>query len=90
MVRIFCAGIRQTAQRHIGLVLLYLGIGAVFSTVYLILLKRENKKRERGERDEVIGDFTVEKVPEENGRFATVSEAKMEKGDKWSGYRYTL
>ncbi|KAK0489229.1 MFS general substrate transporter [Armillaria novae-zelandiae] len=74
----------------LGLVLLYLGIGAVFSTVYLILLKRENKKRERGERDEVIGDSTVEKVPEENGRFATVSEAKMEKGDNWSGYRYTL
>ncbi|PBK99763.1 MFS general substrate transporter [Armillaria gallica] len=72
-----------------GLVLLYLGIGAAFSIVYLILLKRENKKRERGERDEVIGDST-EKVPEENGRFATVSEAKMEKGDKWSGYRYTL
>ncbi|KAK0239198.1 MFS general substrate transporter [Armillaria nabsnona] len=72
-----------------GLVLLYLCIGAVFSIVYLILLKRENKKRERGERDEVIGD-SIEKVPEENDRFATVSDAKMEKGDLWSGYRYTL
>ncbi|KAK0501593.1 MFS general substrate transporter [Armillaria luteobubalina] len=74
----------------LGLVLLYLSIGAVFSIVYLIFLKRENKKRERGERDEVIGDCTAEKVPEENGRFATVSDAKIEKGDKWSGYRYTL
>ena len=25
-----------------------------------------------------------------NGRFATVANAKREKGDAWSGYRYTL
>ncbi|KAK0202517.1 MFS general substrate transporter [Desarmillaria ectypa] len=74
----------------LGLVLLYLGIGTVFSIVNLILLKRENKKRDRGERDEIIGDATTEKGPEENGQFATVNDAKMEKGDKWSGYRYTI
>lgn len=25
-----------------------------------------------------------------NGRYASVEEAKREKGDEWSGYRYTL
>ena len=33
---------------------------------------------------------TVEKLARLNGRFATVEEAKKEKGDRWSGYRYIL
>lgn len=38
-----------------------------------------------------IGDpETVERLGRLNGRFATVEDAKREKGDKWSGYRYTL
>ncbi|KAG6902544.1 hypothetical protein C0995_014933 [Termitomyces sp. Mi166 len=50
-------------------------------------LVRENARRDRGERDEIIGkDGTGN---EKNGRFATLEEAKLEKGDEWSGYRYT-
>lgn len=52
------------------------------------MLKRENARRDRGERDEIIegreGGFEV------NGRFASVDDARREKGDEWSGYRYTL
>lgn len=38
-----------------------------------------------------VGDpETVERLSKLNGRFATVEDAKREKGDKWSGYRYIL
>jgi hypothetical protein len=81
-----------------GLVLLYIGIGNVSSIAYHIFLRRENAARNRGERDEVIeGDFRENEGAEEredrarrNGRFASVDEAKREKGDQWSGYRYIL
>lgn len=68
---------------------MYIGIGLIFSTIYLIALKRENATRERGERDEIIGPDQT-KGHDKNGTFATLSEAKQEKGDLWSGYRYTL
>jgi hypothetical protein len=39
----------------------------------------------------MIGDpETVERLTRLNGRFATVEDAKNEKGDRWSGYRYVL
>ena len=39
----------------------------------------------------MVGDpDTVEKLTRLNGRFATIEDAKKEKGDKWSGYRYVL
>ncbi|KAJ4474998.1 MFS general substrate transporter [Lentinula aciculospora] len=71
-----------------GLVLLYIGFGLISSTTFLLLLKRENAKRDRGERNEIIGD---EKSTghEVNGRYNTVADAKRDKGDEWSGYRYT-
>lgn len=38
-----------------------------------------------------IGDpETVERLAKLNGRFATVEDAKREKGDNWSGCRYIL
>ena len=38
-----------------------------------------------------VGDpEVVERLTKLNGRFATVEEAKREKGDNWSGYRYIL
>ena len=38
-----------------------------------------------------IGDpETVGRLTRLNGRFATVEDAKREKGDNWSGYRYIL
>ena len=75
-----------------GIILMYIGIALISAFAYRLLLKRENEKRERGERDEVIGGVdsadSGEKTP--NGRYSTVDEAKREKGDEWSGYRYTL
>ncbi|KAG7093043.1 hypothetical protein E1B28_009337 [Marasmius oreades] len=71
-----------------GLVLMYIGIGIISSTLYLFLARRENAKRERGERDEVIEGHSG--GDEKNGTFVSVDEAKREKGDEWSGYRYML
>ncbi|OAX39610.1 MFS general substrate transporter [Rhizopogon vinicolor AM-OR11-026] len=71
-----------------GLVLMYIGFGLITTLMFRYLLKRENARRDRGDRDEVIegcaGGFEV------NGRFASVDDARREKGDEWSGYRYTL
>ncbi|KAF7309928.1 MFS domain-containing protein [Mycena indigotica] len=71
-----------------GLVLLYICIGIFANSLFLYSLKKENMRRDRGERDEVIGPETLE--DNGNGRFASVEEAKREKGDGWSGYRYVL
>ena len=81
-----------------GLVLLYIGIGIVSSITYYVFLRRENAARDRGERDEVIqGVFREYENAEErgerarrNGCFTSIEEAKGEKGDRWSGYRYIL
>ncbi|KAK7025171.1 MFS domain-containing protein [Favolaschia claudopus] len=70
-----------------GLVLMYICIGITANSAMLYLLKKENAKRDRGERKEVIG-FELE--DNGNGRYATVEDAKREKGDNWSGYRYIL
>lgn len=69
---------------------MYTGIGLIFSVIYHIALKRENAKRDRGERDEIIGDEKDDEKSEKNGRFATIEDAKREKGDEWSGFRYML
>jgi len=67
---------------------MYIVIGLITTALFRFLLKRENARRDRGERDEIIegreGGFEV------NGRFASVDDARREKGDLWSGYRYTL
>ncbi|EAU87174.2 hypothetical protein CC1G_05863 [Coprinopsis cinerea okayama7 len=87
-----------------GLVLMYLALGMIFSGLYLFLLKMENARRDRGERDEIIGGdpstttttttttttSSGDSKWSKNGSFATVAEAKREKGDLWSGYRYVL
>ncbi|CAE6446279.1 unnamed protein product [Rhizoctonia solani] len=73
-----------------GIVLMYIVIGWVTSLVFIILLRRENAKRERGERDEMITGVNIEEkaVECQNGVYSTVEEAKRDKGDNWSGYRY--
>ncbi|KAE9397794.1 MFS general substrate transporter [Gymnopus androsaceus JB14] len=71
-----------------GLVLLYIGLGLIATTTFLVLLRRENTKRERGERNEVIGG-DKSSGHEINGTYETVADAKRDKGDEWSGYRYT-
>ncbi|PPQ78684.1 hypothetical protein CVT25_010705 [Psilocybe cyanescens] len=75
-----------------GLVLMYIVFGIISSSVFIVLLKRENARRDRGERNEYIEDQpeTHDPANEKNGRFATVDDAKREKGDEWSGYRYTI
>ncbi|KAF7370490.1 MFS domain-containing protein [Mycena sanguinolenta] len=53
--------------------------------VSLFVEEGERQTRDRGERDEVIG--TAEGLVDNgNGVFATVEDAKREKGDNWSGY----
>ncbi|CAK5283160.1 unnamed protein product [Mycena citricolor] len=77
----------------IRLVLMYIAIGIIASITYYLALRAENARRDRGERDEVIGkseDADSERLAARNGRFESVAEAKREKGDEWSGYRYTL
>ena len=74
-----------------GIILMYIAIALITAATYRFLLKRENAKRERGERDEVIvGENDEREDLAKNGRFNTVADAKREKGDRWSGYRYTL
>lgn len=71
---------------------MYIALGIIFSLLYLFLLRRENARRDRGERDEIIGSVKAADGTgnEKNGVFETVADAKREKGDEWSGYRYTL
>lgn len=78
---------------------MYIGFGIISSTTFYFLLRRENARRDRGERDEVIDGVDDDRKEDadararraaKNGRFASVEEAKREKGDEWSGYRYTL
>ena len=76
-----------------ALVLMYIAFGVIASTAYHFALRAENARRDRGERDEVIGksgDSELDARNEKNGRFESVAVAKREKGDEWSGYRYIL
>ena len=69
--------------------LIYVGISLLSSTTFIIFLSRENRKRERGERDEVIKGVNEDRDDlVRNGVFASVEEARKEKGDEWSGFRY--
>jgi hypothetical protein len=55
-----------------------------------VFLKRENEARDRGERDEVIDGFPNPNAKLHNGRYGSVAEARIDKGDMWSGFRYTV
>ncbi|KAI0348409.1 MFS general substrate transporter [Trametopsis cervina] len=73
-----------------GIVLAYIAIGWLSSLLLLILLRRENQKRELGYRNEIIEGTHDEHAREGNGRFETIEAARKEKGDEWSGFRYSL
>lgn len=74
-----------------GIILIYIFIALISSIAYRILLKRENARRDRGERDEVIIGLNDDEAHLlKNGSFASVEDAKREKGDNWSGYRYIV
>ncbi|KAJ3565456.1 hypothetical protein NP233_g7613 [Leucocoprinus birnbaumii] len=72
-----------------GIVLAYIGIGFFSSIIYAYFLHRENLKRERGERDEVIDGIDNKNAREYNGRYESIEAAKIDKGDEWSGFRYS-
>lgn len=72
------------------MVLAYIAIGLISSVVFFVFLKRENARRDRGERDEIIEGVDNKHGHEQNGRYQSVEEAKTLKGDDWSGFRYTL
>ncbi|EJD02868.1 MFS general substrate transporter [Fomitiporia mediterranea MF3/22] len=63
-------------------------VGLVSSITLHVLLRRENGHRNRGERDEVIGDAVDGHGDIRNGRYDSVEAAKRDKGDEWSGFRY--
>jgi len=69
---------------------MYIAIGWLSSLIYTVLLRHENKARDRGERDEVIDDLENKSARLCNGRYSSVAEAHREKGDMWSGFRYTV
>lgn len=73
-----------------GIVLAYIAIGWICSLALYVHLRRENAAKERGERDEVIDGVDNKNAREENGHFESIEAARMEKGDHWSGFRYSL
>ncbi|KAL4244473.1 MFS transporter superfamily protein [Abortiporus biennis] len=74
-----------------GIVLMYIGIAIICAILMIILLKRENAARARGDRDEIIEGVNEDRADlAKNGKFASVQDAKREKGDAWSGYTYTI
>lgn len=73
-----------------GIVLIYIAIGWLSSLTYTIFLRQENNVRDLGERDEVIVGIENNTADVDNGRYRSVAEARSEKGDMWSGFRYTV
>lgn len=75
-----------------GLVLLYLVMGWVGTALVMIMLKRENAKRDRGERDEIISADADEKTRTAEGEriYSSHEEAKRVLGDLHSSVRYVL
>ena len=65
-------------------------MGFLSSALYFVLLKRENERRNRGERDEIIEGVQNRFANAGNGIYQNVAEAKSARGDNWSGFRYTL
>lgn len=77
-----------------GIVLAYICIGWVTSLISIYYLRKENARRERGERDEIIKGVTPvdddKTAVGKGGVYDSIEHVKREKGDAWSGYRYTL
>ncbi|KAE8242943.1 hypothetical protein A4X06_0g6662 [Tilletia controversa] len=107
-----------------GIVLLYLGIGVITTSLYWWMIADANRRKARGEYDETILDpslseaeveAALEKAKEEGrrrdaadgivgriravyrrldmlpgGTYASVEQAKLAKGDHWSGYQYHI
>ncbi|KAF8309895.1 MFS general substrate transporter [Clavulina sp. PMI_390] len=75
--------------------LAYVAMTLITSLLFIYFLDRENKARDAGLRDELIlSEHSSEKGEDDRsfagGTYETVDEARREKGDCWSGYRYVL
>ncbi|KAG6841931.1 hypothetical protein C0991_005111 [Blastosporella zonata] len=73
-----------------GIVLAYITIGFISTIIFGTFLQRENARRERGERDEIIEGIDNKHADAKNGSYESVQAARIEKGDEWSGFRYTI
>ncbi|KAI0830622.1 MFS general substrate transporter [Trametes gibbosa] len=73
-----------------GIMLAYIAIGWLCSLGMYVYLKRENAARAKGTRDELIDGVENKDAREENGHYESVEAARREKGDQWSGFRYSL
>lgn len=77
-----------------GIVLAYIAIGFISSFVMRLVLKAENARRTRGERDEIIGELGAVGGAADDGKgkpvYESVEAARIDRGDHWSGFRYTL
>ena len=73
-----------------GVVLAYICAGLICTAAFALYLSRENRIRDAGGRDEVIEGVDNKNAHERNGRYKSVEEARIHKGDQWSGFRYTM
>ena len=71
-----------------AVMLAYVGVGLTGSVTMFFFLRRENTRRARGDRDEVIGDSKEGDV--KNGCYESVEAARRDKRDNWSGFRYII
>ena len=69
---------------------MYIGIGFFSSLITIYFLRKENRRRDRGERNEIIRGVNDSLEPGKGPVYESLEHAKMEKGDGWSGYRYVL
>ncbi|KAF8315932.1 MFS general substrate transporter [Clavulina sp. PMI_390] len=100
MVNVYRAAYAPWYRPGHTLVLSYAAMGLVSSVVFIYKLDRENKARDAGLRDErILADLRGRKGALRDGEteseysggtYETVDEARREKGDLWSGYRYVL
>ncbi|KZV94601.1 MFS general substrate transporter [Exidia glandulosa HHB12029] len=69
----------------------YFAIGFIFTLIMMYGLRRENARRDRGERDEkILGSAEELTAHGRGGTFTSIDEARTEKGDLWSGFRYVI
>ncbi|GJJ11312.1 hypothetical protein Clacol_005544 [Clathrus columnatus] len=71
---------------------LYIAMGWITTLIAIYLIRRENARRQRGERDEIIRGINDKGVPQDGSVkiYESLSDVKKDKGDHWSGYTYTL
>ncbi|KLO13925.1 MFS general substrate transporter [Schizopora paradoxa] len=73
-----------------GIVLAYIGIGIVSSIIMRIVLKAENDRRARGERNEHIASVGENLDEKDANVYESIEDARRERGDMYSGFKYTL